>query len=224
MVFHLHVGGQVIRTTPEHPYYVQDQGWTAAGELEIGDLIATQAAGGWVAVEDVLDTGQVETVYNFRVADYHTYFVGSTHWGFSVWVHNTYFKQVGYLRNDLSRIARNHRQSLENPLSGVNIAVIEYRTRSNRLLRKVIESNGQHSERRLLEALPDYVKADRSRIRRIYSELEPCGPDYHNCDAFLRKMAPDATVTYSFKYRDPADRVTEGMPALLKAVRRAYGS
>ena len=90
MVFHLHVGGQVIRTTPEHPCFVQDQGWTAAGELEIGDLISTEETGGWVAVEDVLDTGQLETVYNFRVADYHTYFVGSTHWGFSVWVHNQY--------------------------------------------------------------------------------------------------------------------------------------
>ncbi|MEZ6112812.1 MAG: hypothetical protein R3C99_17640 [Pirellulaceae bacterium] len=40
--------------------------------MKAGDLLATQAAGGWVAVEDLLDTGQVETVYNIRVADYHT--------------------------------------------------------------------------------------------------------------------------------------------------------
>jgi hypothetical protein len=67
------VAGEVIRTTPEHPFYVKEKGWTAAGELEIGDLLSTEAAGGWVAVEDVLDSGQVETVYNFRVADYHTF-------------------------------------------------------------------------------------------------------------------------------------------------------
>ncbi len=28
------------------------------------------------------------TVYNLSVADYHTYFVGSPDWGFSVWAHN----------------------------------------------------------------------------------------------------------------------------------------
>jgi hypothetical protein len=28
------------------------------------------------------------TVYNLRVADFHTYFVGSSLWGFDVWVHN----------------------------------------------------------------------------------------------------------------------------------------
>jgi len=27
-------------------------------------------------------------VYNLRIADYHTYFVGSREWGFSVWAHN----------------------------------------------------------------------------------------------------------------------------------------
>jgi hypothetical protein len=41
-----------------------------------------------VAVEDLLDTGEYETVYNLRVADFHTYFVGGEEWGFSVWAHN----------------------------------------------------------------------------------------------------------------------------------------
>jgi hypothetical protein len=39
-------------------------------------------------VEEVFDTGQYETVYNVRIADYHTYFVGGEDWGFSVWAHN----------------------------------------------------------------------------------------------------------------------------------------
>jgi hypothetical protein len=29
-------------------------------------------------------------VYNLRVSDYHTYFVGCLDWGFSVWAHNDY--------------------------------------------------------------------------------------------------------------------------------------
>jgi hypothetical protein len=28
-------------------------------------------------------------VYNMRVAEYHTYFVGCEAWGFSVWAHNS---------------------------------------------------------------------------------------------------------------------------------------
>jgi len=36
----------------------------------------------------VYDTGAEERVYNLRVAEYHTYFVGCDEWGFSVWAHN----------------------------------------------------------------------------------------------------------------------------------------
>ena len=39
-------------------------------------------------VENVSKTGDTETVYNFRVADWHTYFVGKEDWDFEVWVHN----------------------------------------------------------------------------------------------------------------------------------------
>src|SRR5262249_40864684 len=39
-------------------------------------------------VEGVEDTGEFATVYNLRVADFHTYFVGCDAWGFSVWAHN----------------------------------------------------------------------------------------------------------------------------------------
>jgi hypothetical protein len=39
-------------------------------------------------VSEVVDTGALETVYNLRVADFHTYFVGCDEWGFSVWAHN----------------------------------------------------------------------------------------------------------------------------------------
>ena len=38
--------------------------------------------GQWVAVEEVLDTGEWEVVYNLRIADYHTYFVTDWDWAF----------------------------------------------------------------------------------------------------------------------------------------------
>jgi hypothetical protein len=88
-VLHLRVGGQVIRTTAEHPFYAYNRGWVPAGELRAGDRLAGHD-GRWVPVEEALDTGEVEAVYNLRVADFHTYFVGRRAWGFSAWAHNAY--------------------------------------------------------------------------------------------------------------------------------------
>jgi hypothetical protein len=42
----------------------------------------------WTEVEGLVDTGSWETVYNFHIAEFHTYFVGELGWGFSVWAHN----------------------------------------------------------------------------------------------------------------------------------------
>ena len=87
LVWHLHLGGQVVRTTAEHPFYAAGKGWVNVNQLAIGDLLLAED-GGWLPVEDILDTGEWDAVYNFRVADYHTYFVGSGNWGWSVWAHN----------------------------------------------------------------------------------------------------------------------------------------
>jgi hypothetical protein len=87
LVWHLHVGGQVIRTTAEHPFFVESRGWEACRDLTIGDRLLTES-GEWAVVDDLLDTGEWQTVYNLRVADFHTYFVGCDEWGFSVWAHN----------------------------------------------------------------------------------------------------------------------------------------
>lgn len=87
-IVELRVGGQVIRTTAEHPFFVRRRGWTAAAEIRPGDAVSTDAAG-WIKVDDVRATSETVPVYNMRVADYHTYFVGSANWGFAVWVHNS---------------------------------------------------------------------------------------------------------------------------------------
>ncbi|MFC1757510.1 serpin family protein [Planctomycetota bacterium] len=85
----LHIGGEVIRATELHPFFVKDRGWTPAGKLEIGDLLATDL-NSWLPVENVVASTEEEAIFNFRVADHHTYFVGSEDWGFAVWVHNDY--------------------------------------------------------------------------------------------------------------------------------------
>jgi hypothetical protein len=86
-VLHLHfAGGKLIRTTPEHPFYVEGKGWTAAGALAGGERLRT--AWGWAELDEAFDTNCYERVYNLRVAEDHTYFVGEEEWGFAVWAHN----------------------------------------------------------------------------------------------------------------------------------------
>jgi serpin B len=87
-ILELRVRGQVIRTTEPHPFFVKGKGWTPAGELQPRDLLSTNT-GDWVEVDAVRLTQASEPVYNMRVADHHTYFVGREEWGFAVWVHNS---------------------------------------------------------------------------------------------------------------------------------------
>jgi hypothetical protein len=99
-LLHVQVGGKTIRTTSEHPFYVRGKGWTAAKDLQAGDLLRSHD-GQWVAVESVSEGEELAAVYNLRVAEHHTYFVGSRDWGFSVWAHNAclgIFSQQGSLR------------------------------------------------------------------------------------------------------------------------------
>ncbi len=75
--------GETIETASEHPFYVVGRGFVKAGELGIGSSIVTRA-GPSLALR-AATAGKAQTVYNFEVADYHTYFVGQG----EVWVHNT---------------------------------------------------------------------------------------------------------------------------------------
>ncbi|SHN05405.1 intein C-terminal splicing region [Anaerosporobacter mobilis DSM 15930] len=77
------IQNEVIYTTMNHPFYVKGQGFVAAGKLSIGDEIMN-ASGGSYPVECVELEEKQETVYNFQVEDFHTYYVGEN----SVLVHN----------------------------------------------------------------------------------------------------------------------------------------
>ncbi len=48
-----------------------------------------------IEIASVCSTEAVATVYNLRVADHHTYFVGGAIWGWDVWVHNADYKAQG---------------------------------------------------------------------------------------------------------------------------------
>ncbi len=78
---------EMITATPTHPFYVQGAGFVEAGQLAIGNAIVTRA-GPDLVVKGVQSQSRSEgyAVYNFAVADDHTYFVGIANGG--AWVHN----------------------------------------------------------------------------------------------------------------------------------------
>jgi Pretoxin HINT domain len=86
-LYTLKVGGREIRSTADHPFWVQGRGWTAARDLIEGDRLRSHD-GHWARVGSVAASSEKFDVYNFRVSEHHTYFVGSRDWGFSVWAHN----------------------------------------------------------------------------------------------------------------------------------------
>ncbi|AWV32376.1 polymorphic toxin-type HINT domain-containing protein [Paenibacillus odorifer] len=85
-IIKLYVGEQVIETTNNHPFYVEGKGWVLAEELQAGDKLQ-KADGSNLTIDKVELVKQNEpvTVYNFAVADYHTYYVTDL----GIWVHNT---------------------------------------------------------------------------------------------------------------------------------------
>ena len=75
LVLELRVGGRLIRTTAEHPFWVVGRGWAAAGTLRPGDWLLSHD-GRAALVEGATALRETATVYNLEVEEHHTYFVG----------------------------------------------------------------------------------------------------------------------------------------------------
>ncbi len=84
-ILHLYTSEGQIDTTTNHPFYVVDRGWVAAGDLKAGDQVLK--LNGTVAVvtgSELEKLAESILVYNLEVEDFHTYYVGSE----PVLVHN----------------------------------------------------------------------------------------------------------------------------------------
>lgn len=84
-IVHLTINGEVITSTVDHPFFVQDAGFVGAADLYIGDKLL-DAEGNTLLVEDVRKEALAEPVkvYNFKVDEFHTYYVGER----CIFVHN----------------------------------------------------------------------------------------------------------------------------------------
>ena len=84
-IVYLFIEGEVIITTPSHPFYTNANGWTIAVDLCAGDVLNLRN-GSTTTIQNVKYTRLINpiTVFNFQVEDYHTYFVGKN----GILVHN----------------------------------------------------------------------------------------------------------------------------------------
>ncbi|MNI60343.1 hypothetical protein D3C73_1155540 [compost metagenome] len=83
-IYQIHVGGQTIESTYNHPFYVKDKGWTFVKDLKFGDLLV-QSDGNTLKIVSIELLHKHATVYNMTVDEFHTYFVSDL----GIWVHNT---------------------------------------------------------------------------------------------------------------------------------------
>ena len=81
--YELTIAGTLVQATPEHPFWLQGQGWTKVVNLKPGNAIA--AAGGDVLIDNIRYIHGATPVYNFSVDTHANYFVSPL----KLWVHNT---------------------------------------------------------------------------------------------------------------------------------------
>ncbi len=211
-VWELLIGGRVIGTSGEHPFYAWESGWVAVRELKAGDTLLCED-GVWRCVDGVRDTGEWQTVYNLRVADYHTYFVGTEEWGFSVWSHNAYrveanrlayrYHFAGHAQHLVDRAIEyriQHAPAGGQFLSGGrNVAVIEYRTATGGVDYIVADSDADsslHSEPIVLTLLHNIGRTPNDIIA-FYTERSPCS----DCQSILAASnIPECKVFWSYDY------------------------
>jgi hypothetical protein len=92
------ISGEVIQTTPEHPFWTEERGWVEAGDLQTGEHV-WRADGTVGEVWTTLSWHEARWMYNLTVATAHTYFVGHGQW----LVHNASCPIIG--RPDANRTA-----------------------------------------------------------------------------------------------------------------------
>ena len=141
---------EAVVATDNHPYWVQDQGWVAAGDLLVGDTTVASDGSERVLVQ-IGDLGVFanQTVHNLHVAGQHTYYVTADEQQADQLVHNARACPIGGVyaiksdsgrvirtgrTNDLARRASEHRRMYP---EGAHFEVL-YRT-NNRATQRGLE-------------------------------------------------------------------------------------
>ncbi|WP_230980824.1 polymorphic toxin-type HINT domain-containing protein [Rossellomorea arthrocnemi] len=83
-IYELTIDGEKIETTDEHPFWVDGEGWVKAKDLRTGDQLVTDN-NLTLPITNIKIIKKHVTVYNFKVKDYHSYYVSNI----GIWTHNS---------------------------------------------------------------------------------------------------------------------------------------
>ena len=79
VIIQLTLDDERLETTPEHPFFTQERGWVAAGELQMGEHVV-QLDGTTGTITAIYAEQRTEVMYNLTVDVAHTFFVGDGQW------------------------------------------------------------------------------------------------------------------------------------------------
>ncbi|MEH7475839.1 polymorphic toxin-type HINT domain-containing protein, partial [Priestia megaterium] len=82
-IYEIHIDNETIQTTKEHPFWIVGEGWVKTKDLHDGDLLESDD-GKIFTIDKIVVKVKKATVYNFKVADYHSYYVSDL----NIWTHN----------------------------------------------------------------------------------------------------------------------------------------
>jgi RHS repeat-associated protein len=132
--------------------------------------------------------------------------------------------KIPYGSSSLSRQVQGVRQG-NNFSNARNGAVFQYRANDGSI-RTVLRfsqgftTGGGHAERIIAREL-EQMGVQSSQVTDIYSELQPCNNPGGYCMPFLREQFPNANISWSFDYLDPATR-DAGRQAWLDAINKLF--
>ena len=127
--------------------------------------------------------------------------------------------RVPYGQDPMSNLAITARKNLDPGMtSGKNVAVYLYHDADGGARGIAIQSDVTHSERLGWSTLNGKIGIGKDQIDSIYTELQPCGKIYHDCDKWLSTNMDGVPVSYSFDYGPDRAGQTAGMNALRRAL------
>ena len=143
---HITVNGEEITTTPTHPFWVPQKGWTDAIDLRAGDRLQL-LNGVYVIIEQVqhelLETPV--TVYNFEVDDFHTYYITES----QILVHNANCDKMGKPKGNMTGDHDRQNKQVRDALNAIGQNTPE----NKRILHDAIHGMGYSYQEILDEAI-----------------------------------------------------------------------
>ncbi len=143
---HIEVNGEKITTTPTHPFWVPQKGWTQAVNLRAGDRLQL-LNGEYVVIEqiqhEILEAPV--TVYNFEVEGFHTYFITDS----QILVHNANYDKMG---KSIGNMTGDHDKQKKQVRDALN-AIGQNTPKNKRILHEAIHGMGYGYQEILDEAI-----------------------------------------------------------------------